>query len=131
DNALTSDPAQVRLKGDATRRLETIDLGEVWTKTTGLPFVYAFWAGRPNALDPGQVAALRRARDEGIRRADDIARAYFSAAPDKTAVGARYLRDNMKYEFGDDERRGVELFYRYAVDAGVMPAIRPLQFYRL
>jgi len=122
DGALTTDPPA---------GAHTIDLGDVWTKTTGLPFVYAFWAGRPNAVEPSDVAALRRARDEGVRCVGDIARAYFAGAADKTALGARYLRDNIKYDLGADERRGLELFYRYAVDVGVMPAVKPLQFYRV
>ena len=28
-------------------RLRKIDLGDEWTRLTGLPFVWAFWAGRP------------------------------------------------------------------------------------
>ena len=30
---------------------EKIDLGEQWTKMSGLPFIWAFWAGRPGALE--------------------------------------------------------------------------------
>ena len=29
---------------------EKVDLGEQWTKMSGLPFIWAFWAGRPGAL---------------------------------------------------------------------------------
>ncbi len=47
-------------------RSNKIDLGEVWTRMTGLPFVYAFWAGRPDVLTADDVAALQRARDDGI-----------------------------------------------------------------
>ena len=39
DNALLLDHAALGL--------QKIDLGEMWTSTTGLPFVYAFWAGLP------------------------------------------------------------------------------------
>ena len=52
--------------------LEKIDLGEAWTRMTGLPFVYAFWAGRPDVLSADDVAALQRARDEGITRVAEI-----------------------------------------------------------
>ncbi len=30
---------------------------------TGLPFVYAFWAGRPGIVSADDIAALQRARD--------------------------------------------------------------------
>src|SRR5581483_800031 len=52
-----------------------IDLGELWTSTTGLPFVYAFWAGRPGLVDPEDVTTLQRARDEGVVNVADIAAA--------------------------------------------------------
>ena len=45
--------------------LEKIDLGEAWVGMTGLPFVYAFWAGRPGILAAGDMAALQQARDRG------------------------------------------------------------------
>ena len=108
--------------------LDKIDLGEVWTHMTGLPFVYAFWAGRPDALTQEDVAALQRARDEGVGHVAEIA-AWCFRDPRQQAIGARYLRDNIKYDLGDDERAGLELFYRYAAEAGVVKATQPLRFY--
>jgi chorismate dehydratase len=109
--------------------IEKIDLGETWTRTTGLPFVYAFWAGRPDAAGDAEVRALQRARDAGIQHIDEIARAYFAGRPERVDAGARYLRDNIKYNLGPDEQAGLELFYRYAFEAGVVAETRPLQFY--
>ena len=40
-----------------------VDLGALWTATTGLPFVYAFWTGWPDA-----VSAKRRGAQVGARR---------------------------------------------------------------
>jgi len=114
---------------DQTPDLEKIDLGEMWTALTGLPFVYAFWAGRPGALTPADVDALKRARDEGVRRPDDLARAAFPDRPDRQAVGARYLRDNIRYLLGAEERAGLEMFYRFAAEAGVIAAAAPVRFY--
>jgi chorismate dehydratase len=113
----------------ATPHLEKIDLGEVWRRTTGLPFVYAFWAGRRGGLGPHDVETLQRARDEGLRHADDIAREYFAAVPDRWEMGARYLRDNIKYALGEPEREGLELFFRYAVEAGAINQAEPLRFF--
>ena len=108
---------------------QKIDLGELWKQTTGLPFVYAFWAGRHGSLSPRDVEALQGARNLGLQHADDIARDYFAAAPDRQAMGAQYLRDNIKYSLGDQERAGLELFYRYAVEAGVISRAAPLRFF--
>lgn len=109
--------------------IETIDLGEVWTRMTGLPFVYAFWAGRADALGRDDVRALQQARDAGVAAVGEIARQYFPGSVVQQEVGARYLRDNIKYHLGPEERAGLELFYRYAVEARVVPASRELRFY--
>jgi len=120
DNALVTE-------GDGAT--QKVDLGEIWKQTTGLPFVYAFWAGRHASLSPRDLEALQEARNLGLQHADDIARDYFAAAPDRQAMGARYLRDNIKYSLGDQERAGLELFYRYAVEAGVISRAEPLRFF--
>lgn len=109
--------------------VEKIDLGEAWTSMTGLPFVWAFWTGRPDALGPSDVRTLQQARDGGVERPEAIAREYFSAAPEHRAMAARYLQDNIKYDLGADERAGLETFFRYAADLGVVPAARALRFY--
>jgi chorismate dehydratase len=108
---------------------ETIDLGEVWTRMTGLPFVYAFWAGRPEVLTRDDVLALQQARDAGVERIDEISRQYFPGAPARQEVGARYLRDNIKYHLGPEERAGLELFFRYAAEAHVVAGTRELRFF--
>jgi chorismate dehydratase len=110
-------------------RVEKIDLGEMWTAATGLPFVWAFWAGRPGAIDSTDIEALQEARDQGIARSEEIAAAYFGAANERGPVGARYLRDNIQYFLGEDEQAGLELFYRYAAEAGVVERAGELRFY--
>lgn len=114
---------------DGNGPVEKIDLGDVWTRMTGLPFVYAFWAGRLNSLSTRDVAALQAARDSGLQHSDEIARDYFASSPERQAVGARYLRDNIKYSLGAEERAGLELFYRYAVEAGAINRAEPLRFF--
>ena len=83
DNALFQPPnTEHRLP------VEAIDLGQAWTDLTGLPFVYAFWAGRADALEAGDVAALQQARDAGVAASDEVAREYLRDAPALQAVGA-------------------------------------------
>lgn len=109
--------------------IEPLDLGRVWTEWTGLPFVYAFWAGTPGALDGGALAALRTARDLGVTRPRQIANEYFKGQPGREEAGERYLRDNIRYGLGEEERAGLERFYRYAAEAGVVSDAGPLRFY--
>jgi chorismate dehydratase len=111
DAALLLDDGTVRLQAQEpvadVRHVEKIDLGELWTGVTGLPFVYAFWAGRLGALDAADVAALQRARDAGVTQPDLIAREYFADSREHQTIGARYLRDNIKYYLRDEECAGL------------------------
>ena len=111
------------------RSIEKIDLGEAWTTMTGLPFVYAFWAGRPNALTRTDVDALQRARNAGVAQPEVIARDYFPDSTAHQAIGARYLQDNIKYYLRAEERAGLEAFYRYAAEAGLVPSAGKIRFY--
>ena len=96
---------------------------------TGLPFVYAFWAGRPEVLTRDDVLALQQARDAGVDRIDEIVRQYFPGEPARQEIGVRYLRDNIKYHLGSEERAGLELFYRYAAEAHVVPGTQELRLF--
>ena len=109
--------------------IQKIDLGELWTQSTGLPFVYAFWAGWPDAVTPGDVEALQQARDEGVAHPDEVARAYYPDDPGRQAVAARYLRDNIRYVLGDEELEGLRTFYRYAAELDVVLYDGSLRFY--
>jgi chorismate dehydratase len=117
--------AQYRLLG-----LEKIDLGSAWKEMTGLPFVYAFWAGSPGILTAADVRVLQTARDEGRRASDDVAARYFAGEPDKQAIGAAYLRNCIQYHVGERERLAVERFFAVAAEIGAAPPTRPLCFYR-
>jgi predicted solute-binding protein len=137
DNALLLDhrtiavgtPAAQSAIHDRHSAIEKIDLGDAWTAMTGLPFVWAFWAGRPDALNAADLGALHRARDAGVNQPDAIAREYFPDSPVHQEAGAQYLRDNIKYSLGDEERAGLEAFYRYAAEAGLVPSSGALRFY--
>ena len=113
----------------AAAGVDKIDLGEAWTAMTGLPFVYAFWSGWPDAVTPEQVERLQRARDEGAAHAADVARAYYPNDPAREAVASAYLRDNIRYVLGDDELEGLQTFYRYAAELRLVAHDGSLRFY--
>ena len=129
------DPADVRLKPDATaheRAIEKIDLGEAWTALTGLPFVWAFWAGRPGALASRDVAALRAARDAGAAQPDAIAKALLSGRRRSRPWARGTCAIISSTILAPDERAGLETFYHYAGEIGIAPAFevgQALRFY--
>lgn len=119
DPALYLDPA--------ARGVEKIDLGEQWTGMTGLPFVWAFWAGRPGVLSSTHVAALTQARDAGVANSGAIADDY--CGPGRAALGRAYLRENIYYTLGDREAAGLNRYYELAQRHGVIEQRREPRFY--
>ena len=126
DAALVIGDPALYLDHDAAN-LEKIDLGERWTTMTGLPFVWAFWAGRPGGVTAEGLAALAAARDAGVAASDAIADAY--CGPARAALCRAYLRDNIRYVLDDRAAAGLGKYYELAAKHGVIDAVRPLEFY--
>ena len=99
-----------------------VDLGDAWTNLTGLPFVWAFWAGRASGISSDARLALIRARDQGVAASDRIADAY--CGPDRAALGRAYLRDNIQYTLDDRAAAGLRRYYALAEEHGVVEATR-------
>ena len=110
DPALYLDPGQ--------KRVEKIDLAEEWIRLTGLPFVWAFWAGRPDVLTSRDVELLREARDGGVAHADAIAEDYCGQA--RAELGRRYLRDNIQYDLQSQDIAGLQRYYELASKHGLI-----------
>jgi len=119
DPALYLDPA--------AHGVQKIDLGAEWTAMTGLPFVWAFWAGRPGVLDIADVEALTEARDRGVAASDDIADGY--CGPERAQLGRRYLKDNIYYRLGEREEAGLRRYYELAAKHGLIDAAREVTTY--
>lgn len=119
DPALYLDPA--------VHEVEKIDLGEQWTDMTGLPFVWAFWAGRPGLVRPAAVEALQQARDAGIASSDAIADAYCGG--ERAQLGRAYLSENIQYVVGEPEIDGLRAYYDLAVRHGLVERAREPRFY--
>ncbi len=109
--------------------LDKIDLGQAWKDFTGLPFVYACWTGQPRALTSEDVADLQQARADGAASPDAVASAYYPDDAAKAAIGAEYLRTNIRFRMGDREQAGLERFFTLAEQVGVVPAAQPLRWY--
>jgi chorismate dehydratase len=109
--------------------VEKIDLGEEWIGMTGLPFVYAFWAGRQGIVGAADAAALQQARDEGVKATATIGREAFPDSPEKAARADSYLRENVKYALGEAEVAGLQRFYDLAAELGILSQAETPRFY--
>ena len=121
DNALFTDHAALGL--------EKVDLGEEWAGMTGLPFVYAFWAGRPGVVGRDDIVALQDARDRGLTATARIGRQSFPDNPERAARADLYLRENVKYALGEPEIAGLRRFYELAAEVGVLASAETPRFY--
>ena len=98
------------------------DLGEQWTKLTGLPFVYALWLIRPEVLDAKSIAQhLRGLRDENLA---DIRVIVSDTADNKQKITAefldRYYKQHLRFGFGTREKQGLQTFADLCTKHGVL-----------
>jgi chorismate dehydratase len=105
------------------------DLGEEWSRWTGLPFVFSMWVARPGVNLQGLDKSLAAARDDGEKRFEEIARAESPALGVPESECLVYLRDHLVFHFGPRQRRGLETFGRLAAEHRLAPAGVPLAFY--
>jgi predicted solute-binding protein len=96
---LIGDPA---LKADLSG-LHVLDLAEAWNRLTGLPFVFAVWAVRPDV----SPEAFLWSRDYGKRHMSEI----LDAAERRTGLPRALLAE-----------RGLAEFYRRAFRIGLIPS---------
>ncbi len=114
----------------AAAGVQKTDLGLAWKTYAGLPFVYAFWFGRPGLLTLADIATLRRRLPRRRRARGGRGPPAFPGDPARAAIGARYLRDNVEFGFAERELAGLTRFYRDAADLGLVPAFREPEFCR-
>jgi cyclic dehypoxanthinyl futalosine synthase len=105
-----------------------LDLGQAWHEETGLPFVFAAWFGRAGALGAGDQELFESAKRAGLVRRDAIADEYAARTGLPPASIRAYLREAVRFDFDDDDRRGLELFFDEAARAGLLPRAQ-VQFF--
>ncbi len=109
DATLVIGDAALRLRESAFAR---VDLGAAWTAATSLPFVWAVWLLAPGADAGAARALLVEARERGLKRLDEHARAAAATCGVPEEVARDYLARIVYYRLGGAERAGLELFWR-------------------
>ncbi|MEZ6075293.1 MAG: MqnA/MqnD/SBP family protein [Pirellulaceae bacterium] len=118
----------VLMIGDRAMNIDTSayvadwDLGEEWTRETGLPFVFAMWVAAGSQIPAEVSQALQRARDAGLAHIDSIVAAeaprYGLTATDCRA----YFLEQLHFTLGPRELAGLDLFRQWAIDLQLLPA---------
>jgi chorismate dehydratase len=136
---LIGDPALLAL--EARREIEAhpgigpctwIDVAQEWRRRTGLPWVAAVWAVRPEALlevnEEQLTADLTRSRDHGLMHIQDLVVEWTPRIAIPPATIRHYLTHNIHYLLDRDCIAAIELFRRYAAEAEILPPLPTLRF---
>jgi chorismate dehydratase len=109
------------LIGDAALRVDpatlpyaVLDLGEEWLRLTGLPMVFAVWAGKPEGIAPlveaGFEAAFRESLDCGLRNIATIVDEESRRRALPRDLVEQYLTRHIAFEIGVQENEGMARF---------------------
>ncbi len=98
--------------------LHVVDIGAEWKKLTGLPAVFAVWAGQQ--ITPELIEVLERAKRIGMSKLDEIAKEESIKLGLPFAVCWDYLTRIMVYELGDREARGLQAFREKSIRHGLI-----------
>jgi len=107
DAALRVDPA--------TLPFESLDLGEEWTSLTGLPMVFAVWAGRKEIIQQRYADAFVESCRFGISSIGDIVPAEARARGFAEPVVRQYLTRHIVFELSDRDYAGMNLYLERAL----------------
>ncbi|HMF76477.1 MAG TPA: MqnA/MqnD/SBP family protein, partial [Bryobacteraceae bacterium] len=93
---------------------ECLDLGAEWFALTGLPMVFAAWAGKPGLPVDLLTDLTRGSYEFGKAAIDEIVRGQYAQRGVTQELAGRYLRQYIRFEFGPEEHRGLQAFYELA-----------------
>jgi predicted solute-binding protein len=107
DAALRVDPA--------TMPFETLDLGAEWVAMTGLPMVFAVWAGRKEIIREPYGRIFLESCRYGLSHMEDIVEAEAPARQFGADLVREYLTRHIVFELGEKDYQGMRLYIRHAL----------------
>lgn len=111
DPALRLDPKQLRAGG-----YYVADLGLEWEQLTGLPMVFAVWAGDPQLVCPKYEKAFISSYQFGKEHLEDIIRVEHEVRGYSPETVREYFTRYIVFELGDREYEGMRLYLKYAAE---------------
>ena len=131
DAALVIGDPAFRLEAHAAETgLQIYDLAAEWRTMTGLPFVFAVWAVREDALEDFHQTKLNflEAKAEGLKHAEEIAAEYVKEIGLPHSELLKYLSENVNYDLDEENLAGLQLYFQMARECGLIDEARPLKF---
>lgn len=118
DPALLLDPAELRASG-----FYVADLGAEWVEMTGLPMVFAVWAGREELLSPAREEVFVASCRYGLAHIGDIVEAEHQRRGVTRELAREYLTHRIVFELGPREYQGMDLYLKYAAQLAHAAAV--------
>jgi chorismate dehydratase len=110
-------------------RYRIIDLAAEWHELTGLPFVFAVWAVRPEVDIPDLPFYFKSSLRYGLSSLDTLVRESAAELNLDSSEVRSYLTENLSFFLRNEEIEGLEEFYRRAHAHGLILEPRPLQLW--
>jgi chorismate dehydratase len=104
------------------------DVVEEWRNLTGLPAVLAIWAARIDIANPQLIADFTASRDFGLAHIAEICLDAARELELPQQALESYLRHNIDFTLGAENRSGLELYFRYAANLGLIPQAKPIDW---
>jgi chorismate dehydratase len=120
------DPSDLPVPGFET--IFVYDVAHQWREMTGLPCVLAIWAARKAAATPDVVADFLASKQYGLDRIEEIAEAASQQLDLPASSLERYLSESIDFSLDDENRAGLEEYFKRCAAAGLIPSARPLEF---
>ena len=125
DAALVIGDPALRVDRD---RYQVIDLAAEWKALTGLPFVFAVWAVRPEVDFPDLPFYFKSSLRYGLSSMDTLVREAAAELDLDSSEVRSYLTENLSYFLREPEVDALTEFYRRAHEQDLIPPPRPLVF---
>jgi chorismate dehydratase len=99
-----------------------------WRKFSSLPAVMAVWAARPEVVTTELLADFAASRDFGLKQitAISLSAARELELPQETIES--YLRNNIDFSLGEENRRGLERYFREAAKLGLITREKKIEW---
>lgn len=104
------------------------DLSEEWFNRTNKTFVHAVIAVREGVEVSGIPQTLQDAKQEGLQNLDDIAMTQANKTGHSVSLLQDYLRNKIRYDFGEEEMEGLIHFQSLCHEAGLVAKKFPIRF---
>lgn len=92
-----------------------------WRKFSSLPAVMAIWAARPEVVTPEVLADFSASRNFGLTQLAAISLEAAQELELPQQALESYLRHNIDFSLGEENRRGLERYFQEAAKLGLIP----------